>query len=254
MTLTRPRPQRVRSEEAPPDAVHVPVEAAPVEAAPVEAAPVEAVHGPPWVVFALEDVLLDTRPPIVSVIRTLSGATLADIQAFEATGDFDDPWQLARAACAWIRAGRPASIPRGGWRVVVNQCGGDPGDLSRRAQALWRERAPREELPRMDADRLRSLGAVARLAVCTRRDRADLAQAEALLGVRFDAATTAEDGLRPDPQVLLRLSPSGHFVGRGDIDRACAEGARFVFHAAGEDLTRVVDRMLAEWRVVGPTG
>ncbi len=198
----------------------------------------------PWIVFGLEDGLLDTRAGRLAVIHALSGATAADVALFEATGEFDDPWVIARAACAWVRAGRPKPLPAGGWRVVVNHCGGDPGDLIGRAATLWELRGWKAEAPRVDAPRLVRLAELANLAVVTSRDREGLARAESVLGYHFEAATTREDGLRPDPRVALRHASTGHYVGVGPEDRATAEAARFVFHDAGAGLLPVVDRMI----------
>ncbi|MDP2317577.1 MAG: hypothetical protein Q8P41_32125 [Pseudomonadota bacterium] len=194
--------------------------------------------------FALEDTLLDTRAGRLAVIHALSGATPADVAAFEATGEYDDPWIIARAAGTWVRAGRPRPIPSGGWRVVVNQCGGDPGDLAIKARTLSELRGWKAEAPRVDATRLVRLAELAQLAVVTGRDRTALARAEGVLGYHFGAATTAEDGLRPDPQVVLRHGPNGHYIGVTEADRATAGAARFVFHDATKGLAPIVDRMI----------
>jgi len=206
----------------------------------------------PWILFALEDVLLDTRAGRVAVIHLLSGATEADVARFEATGEYDEPWILARAIGPWVRAGRPLPLPPGGWRVVVNQCGGDPGDLVRRAQALWDLRGWKAEAPRVDAERLRALAAVAQLGVVTRRDRRGLERAEEVLGYHFEAATTFEDALRPDAEVLTRHATTGHFIGVTAEDRATAEAARFVFHDASRGLAPLVDRMIKKLAPVEP--
>ncbi len=210
----------------------------------VEPSAVVAQRRRPWLVFALEDALLDTRAGRLHVIHALSTATPADVALFEATGEYDDPWVIARAAGTWVRAGRPRPLPLGGWRVVVNQCGGDPGDLDSRARMLWELRGWKAEAPRVDAARLSRLAEVAQLGIVTSRDRKGLARAEEVLGYHFAASTTGEDGARPDPQVLLRHGATGHFIGIGDQDRATALAARFVFHDATAGLAPIVDRML----------
>lgn len=195
--------------------------------------------------LSLEGVLIDPRPAVLSVIHHLTGATAADVAAFEATGEYAGPWEIARALHAWVRARRPRPIPPGGWRVVVNQCGMDPGDLTRAAERLYQQREWRKEGAYVPPDRLARLEELARLAVVTDRDSAGLARAEEVLGRRFAASTSAGDAVRPDPGALLRLGPTGHFVGCGPRDRACAEGARFVFHEAGAAPLAVIDRMLS---------
>ncbi len=207
----------------------------------------------PRIVLSLEDALLDTRPAILSVIHLLSGATPADVAELEATGELDGPWEVARAAHPWIRAGRPRPIPPGGWRIIVNQCGFDPGDLTTRAARLYAEREWRKEAARVDPQRLARLAEVARIAVVTDRDRAGLARAEACIGFHFEDATTAEDALRPDPRALLMHDATGHFVGRGPRDRACAEGARFVFHEVVGSPVPIVDKMIARLAPVAAT-
>lgn len=198
----------------------------------------------PWIVLSLEEAVLDVRPAILSVIHLLSGATPADVAVLEATGELDDPWDLARAAHPWIRAGRPKPLPEGGWRVIVNRCGNDPGDLHGRAARLYAEREWRQEASRLALGQLARLTELAHVAVVTDRDRAGLARAEHCVGHRFEHATTAEDGARPAPAVLLRHAERGHFVGRGPRDRATAEAARFVFHDCTPGASVVVERIL----------
>lgn len=227
-------------------------EALPPGQPPESAGPVDAAGPPspavrrrhPWIVFALEDALLDTRAGRLHVIHALSTATPADVALFEATGEYDDPWVIARAVGTWVRAGRPRPIPVGGWRVVVNQCGGDPGDLRARAAILWELRGWKAEAPRVASSRLAKLAEVAQLAIVTHRDSVGLARAEEVLGYQFAASTTREDGARPDAQVLLRHGPTGHFIGIGDEDRATAKAARFVFHDATAGLAPIVEKMI----------
>jgi len=206
----------------------------------------------PWIVLSLEDALLDTRPAVLSVIHLLSGATPDDVAVLEATGELDGPWEVARAAHPWIRAGRPKPPPAGGWRVIVNQCGFDPGDLRARAERLYAQREWRQEAPRIDAARMAQLADVAQLAVVTDRDRAGYARAEVCLGYTFAHVTTAEDALRPDGAALSRHAPTGHFVGKGPRDRATAEAARFVFHDVGASPLAIVDKMIS--RLAAPVG
>lgn len=198
----------------------------------------------PLVAIALEGTLLDPWPGVAAVIQMLSGATPQDVAAFEATGEYRSPWEIARAAGPWVAAGRPRPIPPGGWRVVVNQTGRDPGDLGAHGRRLWELRGWRFEAPRVDAGRLRQLSEVANVVLVTGRDRRGLAHAEEVLGWTAFAATTSEDVLRPDPQVLLRHGATGHFVGSTAADRACAEAARFVYHDATNGLRAIVDRMI----------
>lgn len=200
----------------------------------------------PWIVLSLEGALLDPRPAVLSVVHLLSGATAADVALFEATGEYESAWDIARAAHPWVRAGRPKPIPPGGWRVVVNQCGWDPGDLHGRAAMLYQQREWRKEAGRVDPERLARLAAVAHLGVVTSRDRAGWARAEECLRVRFDAVTTIEDAVRPDPDALLRHAPTGHYLGSGPEDRALAVAARFVFHDVGAGPIPVLDRMIAK--------
>lgn len=198
----------------------------------------------PWIVLSLEDAVLDVRPAVLSVVHLLSTATPADVAALKATGELDDPWDLARAAHPWIRAGRPKPLPPGGWRVIVNQCGWDPGDLHARAERLYREREWRQERGYVEAARLARLAELAHVALVTDRDRAGLARAESCVGFHFEHVTTAEDGARPDPSVLTRHAPTGHFVGRGPRDRATAQAARFVFHEVKTSPAVLVEKLI----------
>ncbi|MDP2305796.1 MAG: hypothetical protein Q8P18_07190 [Pseudomonadota bacterium] len=232
------------NDAAPPPGQPAPDAGLQEEAPPAELPAIVAKRRRPWIVFALEDALLDTRAGRLHVINALSTATPADVALFEATGEYDDPWVIARAAGTWVRAGRPRPLPLGGWRVVVNQCGGDPGDLDARARTLWELRGWKAEAPRVEASRLAQLAEVAQLGIVTHRDRQGLARAEQVLGHAFAAATTREDGVRPDPQVLLRHGPTGHFIGIGEEDRATAKAARFVFHDATAGLAPIVDKMI----------
>jgi phosphoglycolate phosphatase-like HAD superfamily hydrolase len=201
----------------------------------------------PWIVFALEGVLLDPRPAVEALLFRLCGIRPDDIRAFRDAGGYDDDWELARAASVWIRAGRPRPIPTGGWRRVVNAFGDDPGDLSARCAELYRKEFWRFEAPLIDGARLRRLSEAANLAVCTGRTREQLARAEELLGFRFAASTTAGDPQPPDPAALLRLAPRGHFFGRTEDDRRCAEAARFLWQAPGSTQARV-DQLLTRLR------
>lgn len=199
----------------------------------------------PWVIFDVDGVLLDVRPSFYAIIRKLSGCTLADIALFKAHGGYNDDWELARAMCVWITAGRPKPLPEGGWRRMINQYGRDPGDLSRRCARMYRDTYWREEAPLLDKARLDRLAAVANVAACTGRNREELAMAQELLGFTFPHATTAEDVRKPDPQALLRLAPRGYFFGDTEDDRRCAAEAGFVYHHVTDTPVKQVDALLA---------
>lgn len=200
----------------------------------------------PCVVFAVDGVLLDVRLGLHAVVQRLSGCTLQEVARFKAAGGYDDDWELARAAAVWVRARRPLPIPDGGWRRMVNLYGGDPGDLGPRCRRLYLEEYWRKERPLLDAARLERLSRVATVGACTARNREELARAEELLGFHFPAATTREDARRPDAEALLRLGPTGHYLGVGEDDRRTAAAAGYTFHAVEESPTGVVDRLLAE--------
>lgn len=206
----------------------------------------------PLVAIALEGTLLDPWPGVAAVINMLSGATPQDVAAFEATGEYRSPWEIARAAGPWVTAGRPRPIPTGGWRVVINQTGRDPGDLAAHGRRLWELRGWRFEVPRVEKERLVRLSELANVLLVTGRDRKGLARAEEVLGWSPYGATTSEDAVRPDPQVLLRHGPTGHFIGSTAGDRATAEGARFVYHDASAGLRPILERMIRSLTPAGP--
>jgi phosphoglycolate phosphatase-like HAD superfamily hydrolase len=189
---------------------------------------------PDVVVFDVDGVLMDVRPSYYRIITEQSGATLDDIALFKKNGGFNDDWELARAAISWIQAGRPPEIFDGstrGWADVIARCGGDPGDLSGRCEALYREKFWREERPMVPPGLLAQF--VDRgftLRACTGRNRWALDRAEELLGFVFPFATTSEDVRKPDPRALLRLLPEQStgvvMLGDSEDDRRTVENAR----------------------------
>ena len=199
--------------------------------------------GRPNVAVSLE-CLVDARPAMLWVIYSLSGASPADVEELERSG-YEDPWELARVANCWVRAGRPRPLPHAEWRIVVNQCGGDPGDLQSRGERLYAHLGWRREVALVPVARIQELAGRVRLAVVTDRDRGGLARGEEVLGFQFPQSVTVEDAKRPDAEVLTRLGGGGHFLGHGPRDRACAEGARYAFHELGKQPLTVVERLIA---------
>ena len=187
-------------------------------------------------------------PSVDGIVRLLSGCTAADIARFRATGEFDDPWELARAACVWLRAGRPLPLLEGGWRRMINLYGDDPGDLAPRCRRLYREEWRHKEVPLIDTARLDELAAFTRVAACTGRSREELTSAEELLGFHFPTSTTREDVLAPDPEALRRLGPPGHFFGASHNARRLAEATKFVYEPVTGSPIAGVDRLLARFR------
>ena len=170
----------------------------------------------------IDGVLLDVRPSFYEIVSDVSGATLEDIRLFKDNGGFNDDWELARAASAWVRAGRPDLFGRvASWQDVVVLCGGDPGDLSDR----WKK-----ELPLVESSLLRSLSSSWRVVACTGRDAWELARAEELLNFTFHDATTREVAKKPDAAALLRLVPADTarvvMFGDSQDDRRTVENAR----------------------------
>lgn len=196
----------------------------------------------PIVAVSLE-CLIDTRPAMLWTINALSGATPADVEELEALG-YEDPWLCARVAHCWVRARRPRPIPHAEWRVVINECGGDPGDLDTRGRRLYNQLGWRHEAPLVPTEHLRRLEERVKLVGVSDRDRAGLARAEETLKFPFQLAVTTEDATRPDATVLTRFGAGGHFLGHGLRDRACAEGARFAFHELGGRPLPVVERLI----------
>lgn len=194
----------------------------------------------PWVVF-VDGALFDRRAAIDALIQHMSRCTAADLAAFRATGEYDDPWELARAANVWVAARRPKPIPAGGWRRVVNQFGGDPGDLTSRCRRMWRDQFWREESLRVAPEGLRRLAAGAQVGLCTSRSRAEALLSQERLGVPFAVILAEEDG--PPADALKRLAPRGHLVGLGEPDRTLAEAAGWLYHPAGAAPDGVVERL-----------
>jgi phosphoglycolate phosphatase-like HAD superfamily hydrolase len=182
-------------------------------------------------VFDIDGVLLDVRPSFYEIVRQVSGATLEDIRRFKDNGGFNDDWELARAAAAWVQAGRPDVFGRvASWQDVMVLCGGDPGDLSLACSALYRDGYWKRELPLVESTLLRELSARWRVVACTGRDRWELARAEELLHFQFHDATTREIVKKPHADALLRLIPDGAarvlMFGDSHDDRRTVENAR----------------------------
>ncbi len=198
------------------------------------------------VIFDIDGVLLDVRPSFYAIISDISGATYAEIRAFKDAGGFNDDWELARAAIAWIAAGRPLPIRAGGWRAVVARCGHDPGDVSEMCRSMYHGGKWREEKPLLETSKLARLASATSVYACTGRDAAELALAETRLGFHFERATTCEHVRKPDPLALLRLAPHGHYFGDTEDDRACAAAAGFIYHHVTTDPVAMVDTLLEE--------
>lgn len=191
----------------------------------------------PMVVFDIDGTLIDTRPSFERVVLERSGATLPELLRFRATGGFNDDWELCRALCAWLAAGRPDIVERcHDLKEVLMWCGNDPGDLTDECRARYRGTAEApgliaDEVAVVTADALRDLERVADVAVCTGRDRIELAAAEVLLGYAFSHSTTLDEAKKPDPKALLRLlddddlPPRVVFFGDTAADRLTLERA-----------------------------
>jgi phosphoglycolate phosphatase-like HAD superfamily hydrolase len=176
-------------------------------------------------------VLLDVRPSFYEIVREVSGATLEDIRRFKDNGGFNDDWELARAAAAWVEAGRPDIFGRvASWQDVTVLCGGDPGDLGPTCSALYRNGYWKKELPLVESTLLRDLSARWRIVACTGRDRWELTRAEELLDFQFHDATTRDTVKKPHADALLRLVPEGAarvvMFGDSEDDRRTVENAR----------------------------
>jgi phosphoglycolate phosphatase-like HAD superfamily hydrolase len=179
----------------------------------------------------IDGTLIDTTPSFTRIVHELSGATTDDITLFRAHGGFNDDWELARAAKAWIAAGRPRILERcAGVADVVTWCGHDPGDLAPQGIALYRGGYHKDEIPLVDAALLQAVEACADVVAVTGRDAWEYARAEELLDFRFAKKTTAEDARKPDPAALLRLVEDQHahvvLLGDTGADRRCVENAR----------------------------
>jgi phosphoglycolate phosphatase-like HAD superfamily hydrolase len=182
-------------------------------------------------VFDIDGVLIDVRPSFYRIIRELSGATYDDIRKFKNNGGFNDDWELARAAYAWVKAGRPPIFGQvANWRDVINRCGNDPGDLAERCKQLYRQGYWRDEKPQLQTGVLEKLARSSRICACTGRDRWEFDRAEELLGFKFHAASTMEDVRKPAPEALLRLLPPNvtevTMFGDSEDDRRTIENAK----------------------------
>jgi hypothetical protein len=175
----------------------------------------------PWVVFELDEVLLDPGPGRREVVLGMSGATADDLAALQGAARIVDDWDLARAAHAWVQARRPRPIPTQGWRAVVNHVGGDPGDISARCVRLYLAGAWERDAPRVDAAGLAELARLARIGAWSQRSRPEILRGGERLGVAFEGVVGAGQG----SDALRDLAPRGMFVGRTDAARAFAAGA-----------------------------
>lgn len=167
----------------------------------------------PVFVFDVDGTLIDTRPSFNRIVREISGAADDEIERFRDTGGFNDDWELARALCCWIGAGRPDIVERcDSVRDVILWCSHDPGDLSARCIDLYRgidgrSGYWRDEVVLVDGDRLRALAARGDVVSCTGRDAWEFENAQKQIGFTFAKATTMEVAKKPDPTALLRLLP-----------------------------------------------
>jgi phosphoglycolate phosphatase-like HAD superfamily hydrolase len=182
-------------------------------------------------VFDIDGVLLDVRSSYYRIVHELSGATMDEIRRFKDNGGFNDDWELARAAKAWIHAGRPELFGQvRGWEDVIARCGHDPGDLAPRCVELYRGGYWRHEVPMAPTALLHQLARSYSLRACTGRTRWELSLAQELLGFEFVQATTSEDVRKPNPQALLRLLPAeareAVMLGDSEDDRRTVEAAR----------------------------
>lgn len=190
----------------------------------------------PWVVFT-ERALFERRAAEDALIVALAGVTQADIVAFRATGEYDDPASLARACNVWVRARRPKPIPEGGWRRVVNELGDDPGDLTSRLEKLWRQKYFATQPARVAPARLQKLGEGASVGFLALGAKEQAEALAARAGAPFSAVLAAGDALGA-------LASRGHLIGAGDTDKALAEASGWLYHPAGADPNGLVDRLV----------
>jgi phosphoglycolate phosphatase-like HAD superfamily hydrolase len=193
-------------------------------------------------VLDVDQVLLDTRPSFYVAARLAAeevGGTLTEdeLATFKAAGGFNDDWHMARAAAAigrWRRrTGREDplhSLLRDGEGLSgVLAWADDPGDLTARCRDLYAALAA-HEVVWVDVDLLRAIQAEGvALSLCTGRNREQAQDALARLGIEVVAARTMEDGLKPDPAVLLPLldgARAAWFCGDSVDDQRCAAAAR----------------------------
>lgn len=197
-------------------------------------------HTRPWVVFELDEVLLDVGPGRREVVRQMSGATDAELEILRATANIVEDWDLARAAHAWVQAGRPKPIPTRGWRAVVNHVGGDPGDISARCARLYADGSWRTDGVRVHLAHLAELAGLVRLGAWSPRSSAEARRGGDRLGVAFDALLTGGAGGGD----LRALSARGMFVGRTEAARQFATGAGWTWVAVATTGDAVIDGLL----------
>jgi phosphoglycolate phosphatase-like HAD superfamily hydrolase len=161
----------------------------------------------------IDGTLIDTRASFGRIVREVGGIDDDDIDRFRRTGAFNDDWELARAARAWVDAGKPNDVDTlQGWQDAVSRYQHDPGDLSAVCIDLYRGGYWRDEQVIVDATVWPLWLGLADVVACTGRDAWEFAQAQQLLGHRFARATTMEHAKKPDPQALLRLVEPHHQV------------------------------------------
>ena len=183
------------------------------------------------VVLDVDGVLIDVQQSFTHIVRELSGASDADIAIFKAHGGFNDDWELARAAKAWIAAGRPSVLHNAKtWRDVVEACGNDPGDLTPACIDLYRGGYWTREVPLVSTDLLERVASRFSIAACTGRDEWEMERAEKLLGFSFSRKTTSEHARKPNADALLRLLHRDEdlvvFLGDTEADRQTVLAAR----------------------------
>lgn len=184
----------------------------------------------------IDGTLIDTRASFSRIIRELAGIGDPEIRLFKQNGGFNDDWDLARAAAAWHKAGKPSIFypidhPQHIHSVaeavaVCEKYAGyvcDVGDLTDVCIQKYRSGYWRDEQIIVDVDLLRQLTKYCDVVACTGRDPWELACAEEMLGFRFHAVTHAHIVKKPNPQALLRLLEPQHdavlFLGDSADDR-----------------------------------
>ncbi len=180
-------------------------------------------------VLSLDDVLLDVRAAEDTIIRRLGGVDAEELALLRGSGEFASPAHVARAARVWVDAGRPRPVPAGGWRVVVNQLGGDPGELEGVFASIWARDGWQTCVVRVTRERLDRLSEVGALAVWSSRPPEAVDAFERLTGFHFAARLIDAS---PTVDALTALAPRGLFLGGGAEVRAAVQAARWLHHVA----------------------